>query len=104
MDEKLPEKDGHVLEAHKQEEEEMEVTMTTQLENLNVTPDGADTSTSQAHPEETGDAHTDSKAAVHSLDGVCRTEVCEDSSDGSDRYLPWHTAVWQEPSYWSMNL
>lgn len=93
MDEKLSEENGQAVPAHKEEEEEMEVTMTSQLENLIVTPTDVDaTADAQTLPEESGDVQTGSAAAAPFLDGVCKVEECEgDDSDDSDRYLHTHT-------------
>lgn len=95
MDEKLSEENGQTLPAHKEGEEEMEVTMTTQLECLVVTPDDADTSSNtQTHGEETGDVQADSTAATLSSVSVCKTEDSDDDdSEDSDRYLHRHTIL-----------
>lgn len=81
------EKTGQTLLVHKVDEEEMEFSMTTQLENLIVTPDSTNTSSKpQTHPEETGD--TASTATVLPLDSVCKAEDIDDEdSEDSDRYL-----------------
>ncbi len=101
MDEKLLEENGQRLPAQKEEEEEMEVTMTTQVENLSVTPDKADmSSNTEIHPGET-----------LPLDSVCKTEDSDDGdSEDSDRYLYTHThthtrgvskcTVWKVPCFW----
>lgn len=61
----------------------MDVTVTTQLENLIVTIDNADTSSNtQTHTEDAAAAHTNS--ATLSLDNVGQTEDRDDLKD-SDR-------------------
>lgn len=87
MDEKLLEKNGQTPPILKDEEEAMDVTLTTQLENLIVAPDGADTSSHlQTHPEET-DVKTECTVATLSVDAVRKTEDCDDDDDeDSDRY------------------
>ncbi|KAJ4944913.1 hypothetical protein JOQ06_013452 [Pogonophryne albipinna] len=70
MDEKIPEENGETLPAHVEKEEEMEVTMTPQLEHPIVTPGNADISNTETHMEET--------TATLSLQSVCKTEACED--------------------------
>lgn len=63
----------------------MEITVTTQLENLIVTLHNADMSSSTQ-------THTDSTAATLSLDKVCKTEDCNDGdSKDTDRYLHTNT-------------
>lgn len=70
------------------EEEEMEVSMTTQLENLIVTPDNTNTPITQTHAEESEDVHTASAASVPASDSVCKTDNSdEDDSEDSDRYF-----------------
>ncbi|KAI4832987.1 hypothetical protein KUCAC02_015921 [Chaenocephalus aceratus] len=81
MDEKIPEENGEMLPAHVEKEEEMEVTMTPQLEHPIVTPGNADISNTETHMEET--------TATLSLQSVCKTEACEDKE--SDRYTHTHT-------------
>lgn len=81
------EKTGQMLSVHKVDEEEMAFSMTTQLENLIVTPDSTNTSSKpQTHPEETGD--TASTATVPPFDSVCKAEdIDDDDSEDSDRYF-----------------
>lgn len=87
MDEKLSEDNGQTPPALKAEEEEMDVTLTTQLENLIVAPDGADTSSHpQTRPEE-ADVKTECTGETLSVDSVCKTGDCEDDDEeDSDRY------------------
>ncbi|XP_029297887.1 H/ACA ribonucleoprotein complex non-core subunit NAF1 isoform X2 [Cottoperca gobio] len=81
MDDTLSEENGQKLPEHKEKEEEMDVTMTTQLENLIVTPADVDTSSNTGHPE----GHPEEPAATLSLDSVCMTEDCEaEDSEDSD--------------------
>ena len=89
MDEKLSEENGQTL------PEEMEVTMTTQLECLVVTPDDADTSSNtHTHGEEAEDVQADSTAAAPSSVSVCKTEDSDDDdSEDSDRYFHRHYAA-----------
>lgn len=71
----------------------MEVTVTTQLENLIVTPDSTDMSNTPRHPEEAEAAHTDSTAETL-LNGACKTEVCDDDeSKDCNRYAHSCTAM-----------
>lgn len=72
MDEKLSEKNGKTLQAPK-EDNEMNATVTTQLENLIVTIDSADMSSkTQSHTE---------------VADLCKSEDCDDDdSKDSDRY------------------
>lgn len=85
MDDKLSEEDGQTLQVPK--EEEMEVTVSTQLENLIVTSDEADAaSNTPTQAEGTGDVLT--AAAALPLDVVCKKEDCDDDdSEDSDRYF-----------------
>ncbi|XP_035516719.1 H/ACA ribonucleoprotein complex non-core subunit NAF1-like [Morone saxatilis] len=88
MDEKLPEENGQTPPVRKEDEEEMEVATTTQLEPLIVAPDDAYRSSNtntQTDPEDAGDVHTNSAAAAtQSRDGVCETEECDDDEDSED--------------------
>lgn len=82
------EKTDQAVPAPTVEEEEMEVSMTTQLENLIVTPDNTNTRITQTHAEESEDAHTASAAAVPMSGSVCKTDNSdEDDSEDSDRYF-----------------
>ncbi|XP_071377167.1 H/ACA ribonucleoprotein complex non-core subunit NAF1 [Centroberyx affinis] len=100
MDDKPLEENALALPtANEEEEEEMEVTVATKLENLIVAPDNADTpSDTNTHPEaEMGDAHTHSAPVTPSVESVCEEgSVCkgdgvcageereDDSSEDSD--------------------
>ncbi|XP_078138866.1 uncharacterized protein naf1 isoform X1 [Centroberyx gerrardi] len=100
MDDKPLEENALALPtANEEEDEEMEVTVTTQLENLIVAPDNADTpSDANTHPEaEMGDANTHSAPVTPSVESVCEGgSVCkgdgvcagedreDDSSEDSD--------------------
>lgn len=86
METNLSQENGVASPEQKEDEEKMEVTVTTQLENLIVTPENVDAE-SNARPEETGGEETHqtaAAAAASSLDIVFKTE---DSDDDSDRYL-----------------
>ncbi|XP_051801620.1 H/ACA ribonucleoprotein complex non-core subunit NAF1 isoform X2 [Acanthochromis polyacanthus] len=81
MDEDLLKENGQKLPSQKEEDEEMEVTMTTPLANVTVTPDSADM---QTHREEQGDVQTHLTTSA-SLECVCKTVDCDDEdSDDSD--------------------
>lgn len=87
MDEHVPEEDGQTVPVHK-EEEEMDVTVTSQLENLIVTLADADASPStETPPEEKADVDPNSTAVVLSSDAVCETKDCEDEDRYSHRRL-----------------
>lgn len=83
------EKTDQAVPAPTVEEEEMEVSMTTQLENLIVTPDNTNTPITQTHADESEDTvHTASAAAVPVSGSVCKTDNSdEDDSEDSDRYV-----------------
>ena len=93
MDEKLSKDNGQMLPTHQEQEEEMDVTVRTKLENLIVTPvNVALPSNTQKYPEEKGAFHEDSTAATLSINTVCKTGDYDDNnSEDSDRYLHTHT-------------
>lgn len=62
----------------------MEVTVTTQLENLIVTF-GNTPSCTQTQPEEAAAAFPDTSAATLSLGGVCKMERCDDDDDADSK-------------------
>ncbi|XP_030580478.1 H/ACA ribonucleoprotein complex non-core subunit NAF1-like [Archocentrus centrarchus] len=85
MEGNLSEGDGQM--AAVKDKEDMEITVTTQLENLLVTPDNAETAsnTQTLSEEKSVDAQTHSIAATVSVDGVCKSTDCSDEdSEDSD--------------------
>ncbi|XP_056137005.1 H/ACA ribonucleoprotein complex non-core subunit NAF1-like [Lampris incognitus] len=65
------------------EEEAMDITVTTQLENLNVTPEEITPAVTHKHLDgETNDAHTGETAATPSEDDVCTVETASGEGDG----------------------
>lgn len=81
MDE--PEKTDQAVPAPTVKEEEMEVSMTTQLENLIVTTDNTNTPTTQTHAEGS-DVHAAAAAGLVS-GSVCKTDNSDEDSEDSDR-------------------
>lgn len=85
MEENLSEGDGQM--GAVKDKEDVEITVTTQLENLLVTPDNAETAsnTQTLSEEKSVDAQMHSIAATVSLDGVCKSTDCSDEdSEDSD--------------------
>lgn len=87
MEENRSDGDGQTVAV---KDEDMEITVTTRLENLLVTPDNAETaSNTQTHSDEKG--ADPQMAAVVSSD-VCKSKDCSD--EDSDRYEGVQLSVW----------